>query len=117
MNEMNNLSKRIEERKGMKEMKTAYGEIRIPVCVKVESREDGMELVELANRIHPMLVVMNKLVLNMVNGNKEEVDVLDIEIEWNEIFNKDGTHHSWFEMKDGVKHLIRAADIEKKKNS
>lgn len=98
-------------------MKTAYGEIRIPVCVKVESREDGMELVELANRIHPMLVVMNKLVLNMVNGNKEELEVLDIEIDWEVMFNKDSTEHSWFEIVDGVKHLVRAKDIEKKKNN
>lgn len=114
---MNNLSKRIEEQKEMKEMKRAIGEVKFVVYKEIEEREDGMELVELANRIHPMLVAMDKLSLTMIDGSKEELEILDVEIEWEEAFNKDGTHHSWFEMKDGVKVLVRATDIEKKKNS
>jgi len=92
-------------------MKTAYGEIRIPVCVKVESREDGMELVELDNRVHGLLVHMSKLVLNMIDGSKEELEILDMDIDWEVVFNKDSTEHSWFEIVDGVKHL-RIADKE-----
>lgn len=47
----------------------------------------------------------------MIDGSKEELEVLDIEIEWNEIFNRDGTYHSWFEIVDGVKHFRIADEV------
>lgn len=98
---------KINKQKKVKKMasKRAIGEVKLVVYKEIEEREDGMELVELDNRINPMLVNMNSLNLTMIDGSKEELEVLDIEIEWEVVVNKDGTDHSWFEDEGRTRHL------------